>query len=148
VNLSAWLQELGGLDTGDGRDRAHLGTLRHRLLMVPARLVRHAWQTTLRLPPGRHLLAPSPGPTTPPAHLDLTTRGPPPAPTQLMETSEPGASRDTGMPTRRNTTPSIGRQRCEPIMPPLSVDPGLSIQPEGARNLSMPMLMSRRAWSG
>ena len=57
VNLSAWLQELGGLDTGDGRGRAHLGTLRHRLLMVPARLVRHAGQVTLRLPPGRQLLA-------------------------------------------------------------------------------------------
>src|SRR3954453_17189917 len=42
-----------------------------------------------------------------------------------METSEPGAIRDTGMPTRRNTTPSIGQQRCKPIMPPLSVDPGL-----------------------
>ena len=57
VNLSAWLQELSGLDTGDGRGRAHLGTLRHRLLNVPARLVRHAGQVTLRLPPGRHLLA-------------------------------------------------------------------------------------------
>jgi hypothetical protein len=57
VNLSAWLQELAGLDTGNGRGRAHLGTLRHRLLMVPARLVRHAGQITLRLPPGRHLLA-------------------------------------------------------------------------------------------
>jgi hypothetical protein len=57
VNLSAWLQELAGLDGGDGRGRAHLGTLRHRLLMVPARLVRHAGQITLRLPPGHHLLA-------------------------------------------------------------------------------------------
>jgi len=57
VNLSAWLQELGGLDTGDGRGRAHLGTLRHRLLTVPARLIRHAGQVTLRLPPGRQLLA-------------------------------------------------------------------------------------------
>jgi len=57
VNLSAWLQELGGLDGGDGRGRAHLGTLRHRLLNVPARLVRHAGQVTLRLPPGQHLLA-------------------------------------------------------------------------------------------
>jgi hypothetical protein len=57
VNLSAWLQELAGLDGGDGRGRAHLGTLRHRLLMVPARLVRHAGQSTLRLPPGHHLLA-------------------------------------------------------------------------------------------
>ena len=57
VNLSARLQELAGLDTGDGRGRAHLGTLRHRLLTVPARLVRHAGQTTLRLPPGRQLLA-------------------------------------------------------------------------------------------
>ena len=57
VNLSAWLQELGGLDTGDGRGRNHLGTLRHRLLLVPARLVRHAGQVTLRLPPARQLLA-------------------------------------------------------------------------------------------
>jgi hypothetical protein len=57
VNLSAWLQELAGLDTGDGRGRAHLGTLRRRLLNVPARLVRHAGQVTLRLPPGQQLLA-------------------------------------------------------------------------------------------
>jgi Transposase DDE domain group 1 len=57
VNLSAWLQELAGLDRGDGRGRAHLGTLRHQLLTVPARLVRHAGQVTLRLPPGRQLLA-------------------------------------------------------------------------------------------
>jgi hypothetical protein len=57
VNLSAWLQELAGLDTGDGRGRAHLGTLRHRLLAVPARLIRHAGQVTLRLPPGQQLLA-------------------------------------------------------------------------------------------
>jgi hypothetical protein len=57
VNLSAWLQELAGLDRGDGRGRAHLGTLRHRLLTVPARLVHHAGQVTLRLPPGRHQLA-------------------------------------------------------------------------------------------
>jgi len=57
VNLSAWLQELAGLDGGDGRGRAHLGTLRHRLLTVPARLIRHAGQVTLRLPPGHQLLA-------------------------------------------------------------------------------------------
>jgi hypothetical protein len=57
VNLSAWLQELAGLDGGDGRGRAHLGSLRHRLLMVPARLVHHAGQVTLRLPPGRQVLA-------------------------------------------------------------------------------------------
>jgi len=57
VNLSAWLQELAGLDGGDGRGRAHLGTLRHRLLAVPARLIRHAGQSILRLPPGQQLLA-------------------------------------------------------------------------------------------
>jgi hypothetical protein len=57
VNLSAWLPELTGLDHGNGRGRAHLATLRHRLLNVPARLVRHAGQITLRLPPGQHLLA-------------------------------------------------------------------------------------------
>jgi len=57
INLSAWLQELAGLDYGDGRGRAHLGTLRHRLLVVPARLIHHAGQAVLRLPPGQHLLA-------------------------------------------------------------------------------------------
>lgn len=57
VNLSAWLQELAGLDRGDGRGRSHLGTLRHRLLTVPARLIHHAGQITLRLPPGQQLLA-------------------------------------------------------------------------------------------
>ena len=57
INLSAWLQELSGLDYGDGRGRAHLGTLRHRLLVVPARLIHHAGQPVLRLPPGQQLLA-------------------------------------------------------------------------------------------
>ena len=57
VNLSAWLQELAGLDYGDGRGRAHLGTLRHRLLTIPARLIQHAGQPILRLPPGQQLLA-------------------------------------------------------------------------------------------
>lgn len=57
INLSAWLQELAGLDHGDGRGRNHLDTLRHRLLLVPGRLVHHAGQVTLRLPPGRQLLA-------------------------------------------------------------------------------------------
>jgi hypothetical protein len=57
VNMSAWLQELAGLDNGDGHGRAHLGTLRYQLLTVPARLVRHAHQVTLRLSPAHHLLA-------------------------------------------------------------------------------------------
>jgi len=50
INLSAWLQELAGLDTGDGYGRAHLSSLRHRLLNVAARLVRHGRRITLRLP--------------------------------------------------------------------------------------------------
>ena len=33
-----------------------IATLRHRLLAVPARLIRHAGALTLRLPPGHHLL--------------------------------------------------------------------------------------------
>ncbi len=33
-----------------------IATLRHRLLRVPARLVRHAGALTLRLPPGHALL--------------------------------------------------------------------------------------------
>jgi hypothetical protein len=34
-----------------------IATLRHRLIRVPARLVRHAGTLVLRLPPGDHLLA-------------------------------------------------------------------------------------------
>jgi hypothetical protein len=33
-----------------------IATLRHRLIRVPARLIRHAGALTLRLPPGHHLL--------------------------------------------------------------------------------------------
>jgi hypothetical protein len=33
-----------------------IATLRHKLIRVPARLVRHAGALNLRLPPGYHLL--------------------------------------------------------------------------------------------
>jgi hypothetical protein len=33
-----------------------VATLRHRLIRVPARLIRHAGGLTLRPPPGHHLL--------------------------------------------------------------------------------------------
>lgn len=52
--LSAWLQELGGLDHGDGRGRAHLARLRHEVIRAPARLVRHGRELTLRPAPTHH----------------------------------------------------------------------------------------------
>jgi Transposase DDE domain group 1 len=52
-NLSTLLQALTGIDEGG---RAHAARLRHELLCVPARLVRHGRRLTLRLPPGDHLL--------------------------------------------------------------------------------------------
>ena len=52
-NLSTLLQALTGIDE-DGR--AHAARLRHELLCVPARLVRHSRSLTLRLPPGEQLL--------------------------------------------------------------------------------------------
>ena len=36
--------------------QAMIATLRHRLIRVPARLVRHSGELTLRLPPGHDLL--------------------------------------------------------------------------------------------
>lgn len=57
VNLSAWLHELGGLDHGNGRGRAHLNRLRRELICLPGRVIRHARGTVLRLPPGDHPLA-------------------------------------------------------------------------------------------
>lgn len=52
-NLSVLLQALTGIDE---HGRAHAARLRHELLCVPARLVRHGRRLTLRLPPGDHLL--------------------------------------------------------------------------------------------
>jgi hypothetical protein len=52
-NLSVLLQALARIDQ-DGR--AHGARLRHQLLCVPARLIRHGRTLTLRLPPGEHLL--------------------------------------------------------------------------------------------
>ena len=57
TNLPAWLQELAGLDTGDGRGRAHLGRLRRELVCLPGRVIHHARRITLRLPPGYTTLA-------------------------------------------------------------------------------------------
>ena len=54
-NLSTLLQALTGIDTGD-HGRAHGDRLRHQLLRVPARVIRHARGLTLRLPPGHTLL--------------------------------------------------------------------------------------------
>ncbi len=53
-NLSALLQALTGIDK---HGRAHAARLRHELLCVPARLIRHQRRLTLRLPPGEHLLS-------------------------------------------------------------------------------------------
>jgi hypothetical protein len=52
-NLSVLLQALAGIDE---HGRAHAARLRHQLLCVPARLIRHARGITLRLPPGDQLL--------------------------------------------------------------------------------------------
>jgi hypothetical protein len=52
-NLSTLLQALTGIDKNG---RAHAARLRHELLCIPARLVRHGRRLTLRLPPGDHLL--------------------------------------------------------------------------------------------
>ena len=65
VNIAGWTHHLtatpgpGGQLVGHGvRDgQAMIATLRHKLIRVPARLVRHAGALTLRLPPGHDLLA-------------------------------------------------------------------------------------------
>jgi hypothetical protein len=65
VSIAGWLHQLTatpgpyGTMTGHGvRDgQAMITTLRHKLIRVPARLVRHAGALDLRLPPGHHLLA-------------------------------------------------------------------------------------------
>ena len=65
VSIAGWLHQLtattpepGGRLAGDGvrGGQAMIATLRHRLIRVPARLVRHAGALELRLPPGHDLL--------------------------------------------------------------------------------------------
>ncbi|MBV9013991.1 MAG: hypothetical protein JO272_18445 [Pseudonocardiales bacterium] len=48
-------EPLTGLGVRDGK--AMIATLRHRLLCIPGRLIHHAGQLILRLPPGHQLLA-------------------------------------------------------------------------------------------
>jgi len=55
--ISSWLQEITGIDYGNGRGRRTLARLRRELIRVPARLTRSAGTTYLRLPPGEQLLA-------------------------------------------------------------------------------------------
>lgn len=57
VAMGAWIQELTGIDRGNGRGRATLARLRRELINVPARLSRRGGTTWLRLPPGPQLLA-------------------------------------------------------------------------------------------
>jgi hypothetical protein len=64
ASIAGWLHQLtatpgpGGTLTGHGvrGGQAMIATLRHRLIRIPARLVRHAGALDLRLPPGYHLL--------------------------------------------------------------------------------------------
>ena len=54
TTLSAWLQELGGLDDGAGRGRAHLGRLRRDLINIPARIVRRGRELIIRPASAHH----------------------------------------------------------------------------------------------
>lgn len=64
ASIAGWLHQLTATPGPDGKLTGHgvrggqamIATLRHRLIRVPARLVRHAGTLDLRLPPGYHLL--------------------------------------------------------------------------------------------
>ena len=65
ATMAGWLHQLtatvgphGALAGHGVRDgKAMIATLRHRLIGVPARVIRHAGQLVLRLAPGHGLLA-------------------------------------------------------------------------------------------
>ena len=64
ASIAGWLHQLtatpgpGGTLLGHGvrGGQAMIATLRHRLILIPARLTRHAGTLNLRPPPGHHLL--------------------------------------------------------------------------------------------
>ena len=55
--VSAWIQEITGIDRGNGRGRRTVARLRRELINIPARLLRRAGITWIRPPPGSQLLA-------------------------------------------------------------------------------------------
>jgi Transposase DDE domain group 1 len=64
ASIAGWLHQLTATP-GPGRrlfghglrgGQAMIATLRHRLIRIPARLIRHSGELTLRLPPGHDLL--------------------------------------------------------------------------------------------
>ena len=65
ATMAAWLHQLTAVTAGAQilaghgvrGGKAMIATLRRRLIAVPGRLIRHAGQLILRLPPGCHLLA-------------------------------------------------------------------------------------------
>ena len=65
ASMAGWLHQLTAATRGQiilaghgaRGGKAMIETLRRRLIAVPGRLVRHAGQLILRLPPGDHLLA-------------------------------------------------------------------------------------------
>jgi hypothetical protein len=65
ATMAAWLHQLTAVTAGEDilaghgvrGGKAMIATLRRRLVGVPGRLVRHAGQLILRLPPGHGLLA-------------------------------------------------------------------------------------------
>jgi hypothetical protein len=63
ASIAGWLHQLTATPTsarlvghGERGGQAMIATLRHRLIRVPARLIQHAGQLTLRLPPDHQLL--------------------------------------------------------------------------------------------
>jgi hypothetical protein len=54
--ISAWLQELTGVDRGNGRGRRTIARLRREVFGVPGRVIHHARNLEIRLPPGPQLL--------------------------------------------------------------------------------------------
>ena len=64
VSIAGWLHQLTATPDPDGgllgwgvrEGKAMIATLRHRLIRIPARLIRHAGTLTLRLPPDHQLL--------------------------------------------------------------------------------------------
>jgi hypothetical protein len=65
ASMAGWLHQLTSVTSGEDilaghgtrGGKAMIATLRWRLIAVPGRLIRHAGQMVLRLPPGCSLLA-------------------------------------------------------------------------------------------
>jgi hypothetical protein len=118
INLCVLLKTLSGIDTNGW---AHCGRLRRELLCIPARVIRHAGQLEMRLPPDARACSPKSSPGSARYHNSLTQHGPR-APTKDLGPSPDTASGRDACPSTVRPTSLINNRSEHVLGVPAALD--------------------------